>query len=188
MIGIIDYGAGNLHSIEKAIKKLGFTTKIMSKPDEFHGINKIIFPGVGNAGKTMQIIKKLGMDKQIKKCITEGVPFLGICLGMQLLLEFSKENETDCLSIFEGTVIPFHQGVKVPHMGWNEVQQIMKHPIYKGIPDRCDFYFVHSFYVQPLHESDVIGLTNYSHDFCSVIARDNVIGVQFHPEKVPKPD
>ncbi|MFS0645601.1 imidazole glycerol phosphate synthase subunit HisH [Siminovitchia sp. 179-K 8D1 HS] len=184
MIGIIDYGAGNLHSVEKAVKKLGFPTKVMAAPRDFTGIDKMIFPGVGSAGKAMEYIRRHGLDHKIKEAIKAGIPFLGICLGMQLLMEYSKENDTDCLSIFDGAVCPFQNNrVKVPHMGWNEVHQKIKHPIFRNIPDAFDFYFVHSFYVQPNHETDTIGITEYGEDFCSVIAKDNVIGVQFHPEK-----
>ena len=183
MIGIIDYGAGNLYSVEKAVKLLNFPTKIIAEPRDFIGIDKIIFPGVGSAGKTMEIIRAHGLDHKIKEAIKEGIPFLGICLGMQLLMEYSKENDTYCLSIFEGAVHPFQNSVKVPHMGWNEVHQKSKHPIFKNIPDTSDFYFVHSFYVQPKNETDTFGTTNYGQNFCSVIGKDNVIGVQFHPEK-----
>lgn len=199
MIGIIDYGAGNLHSVQKAIATLGFTSQIISRPDEFIGVGKIIFPGVGNAGKTMQILRQQKLEASIRERIAAGVPFLGICLGMQLLLEYSKETDadstgshstttsnTDCLSVFDGEVLPFTSEVKVPHMGWNEVQQIHPHPIFDEIPDRSDFYFVHSYYVQPRQLSNAIGLTRYGHDFCSVIARDHVVGVQFHPEKSGK--
>lgn len=183
MIGIIDYGAGNLHSVEKAVKKLGFNTKILNKPNEFKGMKKIIFPGVGNAGKAMQIIREKGLDKEIIHYIHEGTPLLGICLGMQLLMEYSKENVTECLSIFEGGVLPFNQEVKAPHMGWNNVHQKMKHALFNGIPDNADYYFVHSYFVSPKKDTDVIGATEYGQDFCSVIAKDNVLGVQFHPEK-----
>lgn len=183
MIGIIDYGAGNLHSVEKAVIKLDFPTKIIAEPTDFTGIDKIIFPGVGNAGKTMEMIRFHGLDDKITEAIKAGIPFLGICLGMQLLMEYSKENDADCLSIFEGAVYPFQKSIKVPHMGWNEVHQKRQHPIFRNIPNKSDFYFVHSFYVKPNDESDAIGITDYGQDFCSVIAKDNVIGVQFHPEK-----
>ncbi|HLU21230.1 MAG TPA: imidazole glycerol phosphate synthase subunit HisH [Bacillaceae bacterium] len=183
MIGIIDYGAGNLHSVDKAVRKLGFQTKLLTNPEDFTGINKIIFPGVGNAKKTMEIIRASKIDTKIIQSIAAGTPFLGICLGMQLLLEFSEENNADCLSIFEGKVLPFKRDVKVPHMGWNEVQQQINHPIFKSIPDKADFYFVHSFYVNPSNNKDAIGTTDYGQEFCSVIAKDNVVGVQFHPEK-----
>ncbi|MCJ7842061.1 imidazole glycerol phosphate synthase subunit HisH [Lederbergia sp. NSJ-179] len=183
MIGIIDYEAGNLYSVEKAVKKLGYQTKLIREASEFTGIDKIIFPGVGNAKQAMKMIRLKELNQPIQKSIDNDIPFLGICLGMQLLMEFSKENDTDCLSIFPGKVLPFQKKVKVPHMGWNEVQQVGTHPIFQKIPDRTDFYFVHSFYVSPAQESDKIGITDYGADFCSVIGKDHVIGVQFHPEK-----
>ncbi|TNJ57729.1 imidazole glycerol phosphate synthase subunit HisH [Paenibacillus hemerocallicola] len=134
MIGIIYYGAGNLHSVEKAVRKLGFRAKIVTNANEAAGVRKIIFPGVGNAGNTMQTIRDNGLDVPIKRFIEEGMPFLGICLGMQLLLEFSHENDAECLAVLEGEVKPFERPVKVPHMSWNQVVQSIAHPIYSGIP------------------------------------------------------
>ncbi|MBO0992913.1 imidazole glycerol phosphate synthase subunit HisH [Bacillus sp. SD088] len=183
MIGIIDYGAGNLHSVEKAIKKLGYQTRLISEASEFRGVDKLIFPGVGNAKQAMKIIQLKGLHQPIQASIDNDIPFLGICLGMQLLMEYSKENKTECLSVFPGDVLPFQKKVKVPHMGWNEVYQVKQHPIFRQIPDRTDFYFVHSFFVSPARETDKIGTTDYGHNFCSIIGKDHVVGVQFHPEK-----
>lgn len=183
MIGIIDYGAGNLHSVEKAVKAIGWSTKLIARPEDCCGVNKLIFPGVGNARKTMELLDRKGLSKQIKQAIQEGIPFLGICLGMQLLMEFSEEDHTHGLGIFEGRVRMFQAEVKAPHMGWNEVHHNGEHPIFEGIPDKTDFYFVHSYYVEPNHFSNSIGVTHHGNSFCSVIANKQVMGVQFHPEK-----
>lgn len=183
MIGIIDYGAGNLHSVEKAVKRLGYPAKLLSRPQDFRGVDKVIFPGVGNARKTMEILREKELAPAIVQSIQSDMPFLGICLGMQLLMEYSKENDADGLSVFDGGVLPFKREVKVPHMGWNGVTQRNGHPLFLNIPDGTDFYFVHSYYVEPVQESAKTGTTHYGHDFCSVISKDHVAGVQFHPEK-----
>lgn len=183
MIGIIDYGAGNMHSVEKAVRRLGFRTKLVTGEREAVGVNKLIFPGVGHAGATMQTIRRSGLDGAIRRSIGEGMPFLGICLGMQLLLTFSREGDAECLDLLPGEARPFETAHKVPHIGWNEVEQTMAHPIYAGIPDRTDFYFVHSYYASPRDSSHVAGVTRYGREFCSAVAGDAWIGVQFHPEK-----
>ncbi|PZE21589.1 imidazole glycerol phosphate synthase subunit HisH [Paenibacillus xerothermodurans] len=183
MIGIIDYGAGNLHSVVKAVNRFGVKTKIISELSEFIGIDKIIFPGVGNAKKTMELLNNIGFSISIKDYINSKVPFLGICLGMQLLLDYSDEGDTGCLGVIKGNVSPFNQNLKVPHMGWNQVKQAVTHPVFRGIPDNSDFYFIHCFYVTTQETSQAVGYTQYGREFASVIAKENVIGVQFHPEK-----
>lgn len=183
MIGMIDYGAGNLHSVEKAVKRLGYNVKIITNASEFHGFDKIIFPGVGNARKTMEILNEKGLSHAIQSQIKQGTPFFGICLGMQLLLQFSAENTTPCLEVLQGTVEPFETSLIVPHMGWNEVIQEQEHFIFKDVADQTDFYFVHSYYVKPTYRKEAIGTTVYGSPFTSIIAKDTVIGVQFHPEK-----
>ncbi|TNJ64368.1 imidazole glycerol phosphate synthase subunit HisH [Paenibacillus hemerocallicola] len=183
MIGIIDYGAGNLFSVQKSIEKLGKQAKIVSYPEDFTQIDKVILPGVGNAKRTMDILDHRGLSRAINEIVKE-IPFLGICLGMQLLLDYSKENDATCLGIVSGGVVPFDQSLRVPHMGWNEVKQEKKHRIFDGIPDKSNFYFVHSYRVFTNDSEHTIGTTIYDGSFSSVIAKeDHIIGVQFHPEK-----
>ncbi|WP_456419833.1 imidazole glycerol phosphate synthase subunit HisH [Methanocaldococcus infernus] len=181
MIGIIDYNAGNLRSILKAVE-LFDKAKIIKSEEEILSSDKLILPGVGNFGSA---IKNLSPVKEaIVKAIDEGVPFLGICLGLQILFEWSEEANEEGLKIIKGEVLRFRKG-KVPHMGWNTVKILKDSPIFEGIKDEEYFYFVHSYYVVP-REDCVVGETNYYIDFPSVIQRDNLLATQFHPEKSGK--
>ncbi|ALC85783.1 hypothetical protein AM499_08080 [Bacillus sp. FJAT-22090] len=188
MIGIIDYGAGNLHSVMKAIARLEYDTKLITKPsDHDESITKLILPGVGNAKVAMEILNESGLSDYLKSEVAKGTPLLGICLGMQLLLESSEEGNVPCLGLLKGTVPEFKvDAEKIPHMGWNQVKDVQQHFLFNNIPDNTDFYFVHSFFANPLEEKDVLGTTNYGIDFASVIGNEQVMGVQFHPEKSGK--
>jgi glutamine amidotransferase len=179
MIQIIDYGAGNLRSVSNALKQLGQEYEIISSPKELKPDAKIIFPGVGAANAAMRNLKESGFADVIPKIQT---PFLGICLGMQLLLPYSEEGDTKCLGVINGTVRKFSQGLKVPQIGWNLVKQIKEDQLFQEIPDDSYFYFVNSYYVNA-EEDSVLGLTDYGTRFASVIRKDNFYGVQFHPEK-----
>lgn len=178
MIQIIDYGAGNLRSVENALIKLGFDYEIISSPEEITDDSKVIFPGVGAAGSAMKNLRKSGFDKAIPKLKN---PFLGICLGMQLMLDFSEENDTKCLSLVGGKVKKFTCDLKIPLMGWNTVTQACDDPLFDGVPDESYFYFVNSYCADT--KDSVLGQTNYGEDFVSVIKKENFYGVQFHPEK-----
>mgnify|MGYP005845417017 CR=1 FL=1 len=184
VIAIIDYGAGNLRSVTKALAHLGHAAEVTSAPERVLSARTVILPGVGAAGDAMASLQRLGLIEPIKQVIAEGRPFLGICLGLQVLLTSSEEGGgCRCLSVIPGTVRLLPQGLKVPQMGWNQVRQKMHHPVFDGIPDGADFYFVHSYYADPLDRSLVAGETKYGTAFCSVLVQRNVVAVQFHPEK-----
>ncbi len=184
MIAVIDYGAGNLRSVVNAISRLGYQLKITSIPREVLTAQAVILPGVGAAADTMANLKKLGLVNPIQRFIAERRPFLGICIGLQVLFDGTEEGGWhECLGIIPGVVRRLPQGLKIPHMGWNQVRQKISHPIFDGIPDEANFYFVHSYYVEPDDRSLVAGETEYGIPICSVIAKDNLIATQFHPEK-----
>lgn len=184
MIAIIDYGAGNLRSVVNAITKLGYQPKVTSDAADVLKADVLILPGVGAAGSTVDSLKRLGLAEPVKRYIAEGRPFLGICIGMQVLLTHTEEgNGHDCLDIVAGEVRKLPAGLKIPHMGWNQVKQKLAHPLFTGIPDAVNFYFVHSYYVAPDDASLVAGETEYGIPFCSIIARDKLVATQFHPEK-----
>lgn len=184
MIAIIDYGAGNLQSVAKALARLGRAAEVTSAPDRVLNARAVILPGVGAAGDAMRNLERLGLIEPIKRVIAEGRPFLGICLGLQVLLTSSEEGGgCRCLNVFPGTVRLLPPGLKVPQMGWNQVRQKVRHPVFDGIPDGSDFYFVHSYYADPLDRSLVAGETEYGTAFCSVLVKGNLVATQFHPEK-----
>ena len=184
MIAVIDYGAGNLRSVTNALLKLGCHPTVTSKPDVVLKADAVIFPGVGAARDVMSSLKKSKLDNAIKEFIGTGKPFLGVCIGMQVLLSSTEEDGGHaCLGIVPGTVKRLPQGIKVPHMGWNQVKQKTNHPIFDGIPDNENFYFVHSYYADPDDASVRIGTTEYSVEICSALCKGNLIATQFHPER-----
>ena len=184
MIAIVDYGAGNMRSVVNAVSKLGYRPKMTSSPDDVLNAQAIILPGVGAAADTMANLKKLGLDNSIRRFISEDRPFLGVCIGLQILFASTEEGGWHrCLDIIPGLVRKLPSTLKIPHMGWNQVQQKLSHPIFDGIPDEANFYFVHSYYVEPEDRSLVAGETEYGIPICSVLARGNLIATQFHPEK-----
>jgi glutamine amidotransferase len=184
MITIIDYGAGNLRSVVNAITKLGYRPNVTSNAADVSKADAVILPGVGAAGSTINSLKKLGLAEPIKRYIADGRPFLGICIGLQVLLTHTEEGGGhECLGTVPGKVKKLPPGLKIPHMGWNQVKQRRAHPLFTGVPDATNFYFVHSYYVAPDDESLVAGETEYGIPFCSVIARDKLVATQFHPEK-----
>jgi imidazole glycerol-phosphate synthase subunit HisH len=187
MIAVIDYGAGNLRSVTNALLKLGYHPTVTNKPDVVLKADAVIFPGVGAAKDVMSSLKRLKLDIAIKEFIGTGKPFLGVCIGMQVLLSSTEEDGGHaCLGIVSGTVKRLPQGIKVPHMGWNQVKQKTSHPIFGGIPDNENFYFVHSYYAKPDEASVQIGATEYGVNICSVLNTGNLIATQFHPEKSDK--
>ena len=184
MIAIVDYGAGNLRSVVNAIARLGYQSKITSSPDEVLAARAVILPGVGAAAETMENLKALGLVEPIRRLITEGRPFLGVCIGLQVLFSGTEEGGGhECLGIIPGRVRKLPQGLKIPHMGWNQVKQKVSHKVFDGVPDCANFYFVHSYYVEPEDKALVAGETSYGIPICSVIARGNLVATQFHPEK-----
>jgi len=187
VISVVDYGAGNLRSVTNALALLGCTFRVTQKVVDVLDADAVILPGVGAASDTLKNLKNLALIKPIKQYVAEGRPFLGICIGLQILLSTTEEGgEQKCLGIVPGRVQRLPAGVKVPHMGWNQVKQIDIHPIFKGIPDNTNFYFVHSYYAVPENNAVVIGTTDYSLSFCSVLAQDKLVATQFHPEKSGK--
>jgi len=187
VIAVIDYGAGNLRSVVNAITRLGYEPKITSDPDEVLSAQAVILPGVGAAPDAMSMLTKSRLDATIRRLIKEDRPLLGVCLGLQLLLTGTEEGGWhECLGIIPGRVrkLPLQgKGLKIPHMGWNQVKQKKSHPIFEGVPDEANFYFVHSYHADPEDKSFVAGETEYGIPFCSVLVRGNLVATQFHPEK-----
>ena len=188
-IAIIDYKAGNLRSVQKALEECGASARITADAKDIIAADGVVFPGQGACDASMLSIRERGLFEIIRHSIDSGKPFLGVCLGLQLLLESSEEGEEPCLAILKGSTkrLPPEKteqvGLKIPHMGWNSVSLSVQHPVFEGIPNDSYFYFVHSYYADPENKDIVAGVTNYGIDFCSAVAWDNVAAVQFHPEK-----
>jgi len=184
IIAIIDYGAGNLRSVANAVKKLGYHPRVTGKPGEVLDAAAVILPGVGAAADTMNSLEKLDMTVTIRQLIEQRRPFFAICVGLQILLSGTEEGGGhECLGVIPGKVKRLPQGLKIPHIGWNQVKQRFTHPIFEGIPDEANFYFVHSFYAEPEDMSVVAGTTSYGVSMCSMVIKDNLVATQFHPEK-----
>ena len=183
-VAVIDYQAGNVRSVEKALERSGATALITSDADEIAAADGVLFPGQGACDPSMRQLRTRGLAQAIVRSIETGKPFFGVCLGLQLLLDRSDEGVEPCLGVIRGRVRRFPPGGKVPHMGWNEVRLHLDHPVFDGVPTTgSHFYFVHSYYADPEDDTIVAGTTSYSVDFCSAVAWDNVAAVQFHPEK-----
>ena len=195
MIAIIDYRAGNLASVARALDHLGFECRVTHDVGEIARSDKVIFPGVGSAGQAMRDLEAMGLDRAIREAYESGKPFLGICLGTQIILEESEESQTTCLGLLPGTVrrfpVPLTSSdgthLKVPHMGWNQVTMERRHPLFEGVPPESEFYFVHSFFPSPKDEQTVVATTDYGIAFASILAKKNLFAVQFHPEKSGSP-
>ena len=184
MIGVVDYEAGNLKSVETALAYVGAEFFISSDPQKLQEADKLIFPGVGEAAAAMNVLIASGMDQVLRDFASSGKPLFGICLGSQILFDHSEESDTPCLGILPGKVRQFSpdMGLKIPHMGWNTLKHT-NHPLFKNIPQEKSFYFVHSYYVSPVSQEDVIGTSDYGIPFTAAVARENVMATQFHPEK-----
>lgn len=195
MIAIIDYKAGNLTSVKRALDYLGQESVITSDFSQIIGADRVIFPGVGAAGKAVSDLKAGRLDTALKQAFRAGKPILGICLGTQIILEASQENNAECLGLVKGMVLKFPDDLrnadgrklKVPHMGWNSVELKTGHPLFEGVEPDSEFYFVHSYYPAPESGNKILGETNYGITFTSVILSDNLVAVQFHPEKSGRP-
>jgi glutamine amidotransferase len=195
VIAIIDYDAGNLTSVQRALAFLGYDSVITRDPATVMTAERVIFPGVGAAGKAMFDLRKLGMDQALIAFYNTGKPILGICLGTQIIMERSEENDTSCIGLIKGEVRRFPENLweeerrplKVPHMGWNGVELKQEHPVFRGFDPRSEFYFVHAYYPDPITRADVLGETRYGILFASVLLSKNLVAVQFHPEKSGKP-
>ena len=184
MIVIVDYGAGNLRSVTNALVKLGYDPLLTKEPRDVLDADAIIFPGVGAAADAMQSLKKSRLDTAIKEAIRKDLPLLAICIGMQVLFHATDEGgHSECLGIIPGVVKRLTSKLKVPHIGWNQVKQITEHPIFEGIPDEENFYFVHSYYTDPENGAVIAGTTEYGIAFCSMLIKGNLVATQFHPEK-----
>jgi len=188
MIAIIDYKAGNLTSVRLAFEALGVPARITQNAAEIRAADRVVFPGVGAAGSAMRNIRELALAEVIRETVSSGKPFLGICLGTQIILESSEEDGgTPCLGVVQGSVKRFQptdRRDKVPQMGWNSVAIRQPHPVFAGIADHSEFYFVHSYYPAPARAADILGETEYAGvRFASAIGLRNLVATQFHPEK-----
>ena len=183
---IVDYDAGNLRSVQRACAEVGVRAVIGSDPTRLLDAERVIFPGVGAAGSAMRSLRRTGLDVALKSAIRGGKPVLGICLGLQISMDRSEEQDTRTLGIVPGTVRRFRfdrPELKIPHMGWNQVRPVRAHPLLEDIEPGDEFYFVHGYYPAPARDADVCALTDYETDFASAVGRGSYFATQFHPEK-----
>ena len=186
MIAIIDYGAGNLQSVKKALDFIGAESVITDNPETINTCDKILLPGVGSFGDAMASMRAKNLVETVKQNALSGKAFLGICLGLQLLFEESEESpNVKGLGIFKGKIrrFPSDMGLKIPHIGWNSLEIKQKDTLFKGIPENSYVYFVHSYYLEAEDLTDVATVTNYGIDFHSAVGKGNIFATQFHPEK-----
>ena len=189
VVTIVDYKAGNLASVARALEYLGHRWEISDRPERLRRADRVILPGVGAAGATMENLNGLGIAEVLRDDVARaGKPFLGICIGIQVLLDYSDENDTRCLGIIPGRVVRYPSSfegrpVKVPQIGWNRVRQERQHPLFAGVRDNTHFYFVNSYYPIPDDPTVTIGLSEYNVRFGAALARGNVVATQFHLEK-----
>ena len=194
MIAIINYNAGNITSVARALQNIGQKFAVTDDIQKLDTASHVIFPGVGAAGEAMAYLREKKLDVWLKNWLSTGKPLMGICLGTQIVLDYSEENDTDCIGLVAGSTKRFPdrvasagQALKIPHMGWNNVEFRRSHPVFRDISPAAEFYFVHSYYPDPSDESTVLGVTDYGIKFCSVLAVKNLAAMQFHPEKSGRP-
>lgn len=187
-VGVIDYDAGNLTSVRTALKYLRSDYVVSSEPEELDKTDKLIFPGVGEARAAMRNLQSRGLDELLASYFKSGRPMLGICLGSQIVLSISEENDTPCLGLVPGTARRFSRssGLKVPHMGWNQVSPVRDSVLFRDIPDNSSFYFVHSYYPVPEEATACLATCEYGVSFTAALGSENLYAVQFHPEKSGK--
>ncbi len=184
MIGVIDYRAGNAPSVGYALERLGLTHRLVATADQLDGVERIILPGVGAAQATIDSLRESGLVEPLAARVHDDhVPFLGICIGLQVLFEHSEEGDVDGLGWVPGRVRRFPDTLRVPQIGWNLVRATRAHPVTDGLGDDAYCYFVNSFFADPADPADALGVTEYGQEFCSVVARDNIVATQFHAEK-----
>jgi glutamine amidotransferase len=185
VIGVINYQTGNAQSVLFALHHLGLDARLVATPEEARDVDRYILPGVGAADVTMASLRERGWVEHLEQRVRrEGAPFLGVCVGLQVLFEHSREGDADCLGWLPGDVVEFRRGeLRVPHMGWNAVRRTSAHPFAQALPPAANFYFVNSYHALPAEESDVAGVTEYGPEFAAVVARGNVMATQFHIEK-----
>ena len=186
MIVIIDYAAGNLTSVKRALDYLNIPALISPDPEIVAAAERIIFPGVGHAAAAMQTLRQRGLDRALKDAFAAGTPILGICLGTQIILTHAEEGDTSCLGLIPGTVPRFalsNPALKVPHMGWDSITAKRRHPVLRDFRQGDEFYFVHSYYPKPSDNSAVIATCDYGIGFAAAVGMKNLVGTQFHPEK-----
>ena len=180
---VVDYEMGNLRSVARALEKAGVSATVSSDPEALLQADAVVLPGVGAADAAMRALRARGLADPIREYVASGRPFLGVCLGLQLLLRDTQEGDVPCLGVAPGRVRRLPPGLKVPHMGWNWVDFRREHPVFEGLEAGGHFYFVHSYYPEPEDEGWVAGVTEYGVTFCSALARHNLTATQFHPEK-----
>jgi imidazole glycerol-phosphate synthase subunit HisH len=183
-VAIVDYGVGNLRSVEKAFAATDCDAIVSSDEKDLRAAKRLVLPGVGAFGACMKALTERGFDRLVRERVEEGTPLLGVCVGMQLLFEESDEfGATAGLGLLRGKVTRFSDEFVVPHVGWNRIHQVCEHPMFDGVGNGSFFYFVHSYYCEPEDKSVVAGETEYGVRYASVVAKENICGVQFHPEK-----
>jgi glutamine amidotransferase len=182
-VAVVDYGAGNLVSIRNALTLLGAAPVVAVAPDDLRGVEVIVVPGVGASGPAMERLDEAGLSDAIRGAVADGVWLVGICLGLQLLFETSEEDGARMLGLLEGPVVPIADAPRLPHIGWNQLEQVRPHPLLDGVPEGAPAYFVHSYVARPADPGIVIAETEHGSRFPSVVAHDRVIGFQPHPER-----
>ncbi len=183
IIAVVDYGAGNLVSIEQALTSVGASVVIARDPERLRGADALVVPGVGAAAPAMERLARAGLVDPIRAWIAADRPFLGVCLGLQLLFDGSDEDGAETLGVLRGRTVRLEDAPTLPHIGWNQVERDGAHPLFDGIDDAADFYFVHSYVGAPTDASVVVARTGHGRPFVSAIARGPLLGVQFHPER-----
>jgi glutamine amidotransferase len=186
MITIVDYNGGNLRSVKRACDAVGIASEFTQDPDAVRRAERIIFPGVGAAASAMATVNERGLGDALREARAHGVPILGICIGAQIILETSEEDDTKCLGLIDGKTVRFRPqdpALKVPHIGWNEVRVQKPHPVLAGIEPGDEFYFVHSYFPNPKDPARIYATAEYGGDFCCALGQDNLFATQFHPEK-----